>query len=55
MRTDIQKWRGEAEAGERKLMSLKDELKTVQSKLKHQSDDYENLQRNNAVKSTHMN
>ena len=55
LRTDIQKWRGEAESAERKLQSLKDELKGYQNKLKQTSDDYENMQRSVAAKSTHMN
>jgi hypothetical protein len=33
LRTDIQKWRGDAEAAERKLRSSQDELKQCQNKL----------------------
>ena len=55
LRTDIQKWRGEAEAAERKVQSLKDELKGALNKLKLTTDDYENLSRSVAVKSSHMN
>ena len=34
LRTEIQKWRGDAEVAERKLRSVQDELKACQNKLK---------------------
>jgi len=34
---------------------LKDEIKSYQNRLKSVTDDYENLQRSVAAKSTHMN
>ena len=43
LRTEIQKWRGDFEASERKLRSVQDELKQVQNKLKLMTADYENI------------
>jgi predicted nucleic acid-binding Zn-ribbon protein len=34
LRTEIQKWRGDAEAAERKLRSSQDEHKNISNKLK---------------------
>ena len=54
LRTEIQKWRGEAEAAERKLRSSQEELKHAQSKLKQVHDEYDNFQKSYAQRATHM-
>lgn len=54
LRTEIQKWRGDAEVAERKLRSVQDELKACQNKLKQLQTDHDNLQRSVALKQTHM-
>ena len=50
LRTEIQKWRGDAEAAERKLRSSQDEVKSVSNKLKQLQAELEQTQRNTALK-----
>ena len=55
LRNEIQKWRGDAEAAERKCRSLNEDLRNTQNKLKQINNDYEGLQKNTAVRSNDMN
>jgi peptidoglycan hydrolase CwlO-like protein len=54
LRSEIQKWRGEAETVERKLRSSQEEHKHVSQKLKNLQDEYDNFQKSYAQRASHM-
>mmetsp|Transcript_41817 Transcript_41817/g.63918 ORF Transcript_41817/g.63918 Transcript_41817/m.63918 type:complete len:189 (-) Transcript_41817:642-1208(-) len=54
LRSETQKWRGDAEIAERKLSQVTEEFKAAQQKLKEVQGDLEILQRNQVAKEGHM-